>query len=94
MNEVLGEHRPHLLRNIIPSTPPPPPPPPRGFISVTLGSVSPMADVLKKLKYSVDKESLEIIYLILLDLNWNMAVIFGITVTKEIRKNWRIFNWV
>ena len=51
-----------------------------------------MADVLRKLKYSVDKESLEIIYLILLDLNWNMAVIFGITVTKEIRKNWRIFN--
>ena len=30
--------------------------------------------------------------LVLLDLNWNMVVIFGITVTKEIRKNWRIFN--
>ena len=31
-------------------------------IDTILGSVSPMADVLKKLKYSVDKESLEKIY--------------------------------
>ena len=31
-------------------------------IDIILGSVSPMADVLKKLKYSVDKESLEKIY--------------------------------
>ena len=31
-------------------------------IDTILGSVSPMADVLRKLKYSVDKESLEKIY--------------------------------
>ena len=55
-------------------------------IDTILGSVSPMADVLRKLKCSVNKESLEQIYLALLDLYWNMVVIFGIIVIKEIRK--------
>ena len=61
-------------------------------IDTILGSVSPMEDVLRKLKYCVDKESLEKYILALLDLNWSTVVIFGIPVTKEIRKNWRIFN--
>ena len=44
-----------------------------------------MADVLRKLKYSVDKESLNKYILALLELNWSMVVIFGITAIKEIR---------
>ena len=51
-----------------------------------------MADVLRKLKYSVIRNHLKKYILALLDLNWNMVVIFGITVTKEIRKKLEDFQ--
>ena len=51
-------------------------------IDSILNSVTPMADILKKLKYQVDKESLEKIYCSFIRPNWSMVITFGTTALK------------
>ena len=61
-------------------------------VDTILGSMSPIADVLRKLKYSVDKESLEQIYFSFIRPKLEYVCHIWDNCDKEIRKNERIFN--
>ena len=61
-------------------------------IDTILGSVSPVADVLRKLKYSVDKESLEQIYFIFIRPKLEYGYHIWDNCDKGDKKKRRIFN--